>query len=146
MKIHRKFIINIILAVLLLYLFTPSTFAAREAQQSEGGGSVGGGSGTLGGIVSDADDFLKDGTSQESPINDETLKSGSSTLYNVLLVIGVGVAFIWGIVIGIQFITGTLGEKADMKKALVPYAIGCIIIFGAFGIWKLVINLLQPLA
>ena len=81
-----------------------------------------------------------------TPIDYEALKSGSSTLYNVLLVIGVGVAFIWGLVIGIQFITGTLGEKADMKKALVPYAIGCIIIFGAFGIWKLLINLLQPLA
>ena len=144
MKIHKKFIINIILAVLLLYLFAPITLA-RQVQEGPGD-SAGGRSGTLGGIASDADDFLKDGTSQESPINDETLKSGSSTLYNVLLVIGVGVAFIWGIVIGIQFITGTLGEKADMKKALVPYVIGCIIIVGAFGIWKLVINLLQPLA
>lgn len=66
MKIHRKFIINIILAVLLLYLFTPSTFAAHEVQQSDGGGSVGGGSGTLGGIVSDADDFLSSGTGRNT--------------------------------------------------------------------------------
>ena len=35
--------------------------------------------------------------------------------------------------------------KADVKKALVVYVIGCIAIFGAFGIWKLLLQLLEPL-
>lgn len=137
MKIYRKLIINIILTVTLLYTFMPDTFAT-EMKLADGT--------TMSGIVSDAEDFLSNGTSQESPVNESALKSGSSTLYNVLLAIGIGVAVIWGLVLGIQFVTGTLGEKADIKKALIPYAMGCIIIFGAFAIWRLVINLLQPLA
>ena len=50
------------------------------------------------------------------------------------------------IVLGIQFVTGSLGEKADVKKNLIVYLVGCVIIFGAFGIWRLLLQLLQPLA
>lgn len=145
MNICKKIIINIILVFILICTFTQNAFAKSVPATSDGGGG-GGGSSTMSGIVSDAESFLSNGTSQGSPVNDEALKAGSSVLYNVLLAIGVAVAVIWGIIIGIEFVTGTLEDKADLKKALVPYVFGCVIIFGAFGIWKLVINLLQPLA
>ena len=28
--------------------------------------------------------------------------------------------------------------KAELKERLVPYVVGCVVIFGAFGIWKIV--------
>lgn len=93
-----------------------------------------------------ADGFVNNGENGENVINTNALKEGSNTLYNVLLVIGIAVAFIWGIVLGIQFITGSLGEKADVKKNLIVYLVGCVIIFGAFGIWRLLLQLLEPLA
>ena len=34
-------------------------------------------------------------------------------------------------------------EKAEVKKMLIPYIVGCIVVFGGFGIWKLVVNILQ---
>ena len=37
---------------------------------------------------------------------------------------------------------GTSG-KAEAKKALVPYAIGCAVVFGSFTIWKIVVTVLQ---
>ena len=37
---------------------------------------------------------------------------------------------------------GSIQEKADIKSALVWYVIGCLVVFGAFGIWKLVMSIL----
>lgn len=63
-------------------------------------------------------------------------------LYNALLIIGIIIAVIVGAILGIKFMMGSVGEKADIKKLLVPYVVGCIIVFGAFGIWKLVVTIL----
>ena len=38
--------------------------------------------------------------------------------------------------------TDSAAEKAKTKEMLIPYIAGCIVVFGAFGIWKLVVNLL----
>lgn len=34
-------------------------------------------------------------------------------------------------IIGIKYITGSIEEKANYKKSMVPYVIGCILLFGA---------------
>ena len=130
MKKYKKLLINIMVIFIILFnLFIPNAYA-----------------GPLQDIMNRAEGFVNNGENGGNVINNDALKEGSNTLYNVLLVIGIAVAFIWEIVLGIQFITGSLGEKADVKKNLIVYIIGCIIIFGAFGIWKLLLQLLQPLA
>ena len=130
MKKYKKLLINIMVIFIILFnLFIPNAYA-----------------GPLQDIMNRAEGFVNNGENGGNVINNDALKEGSNTLYNVLLVIGIAVSFIWGIVLGIQFITGSLGEKADVKKNLIVYIIGCIIIFGAFGIWKLLLQLLQPLA
>jgi hypothetical protein len=130
MKKYKKLLINIMVIFIILFnLFIPNAYA-----------------GPLQDIMNRAEGFVNNGENGGNVINNDALKEGSNTLYNVLLVIGIAVAFIWGIVLGIQFVTGSLGEKADVKKNLIVYVIGCIIIFGAFGIWRLLLQLLQPLA
>ena len=130
MKKYKKLLINIMVIFIILFnLFIPNAYA-----------------GPLQDIMNRAEGFVNNGENGGTVINNDALKEGSNTLYNVLLVIGIAVAFIWGIVLGIQFVTGSLGEKADVKKNLIVYVIGCIIIFGAFGIWRLLLQLLQPLA
>ena len=124
MKKYKKLLINIMVIFIILFnLFIPNAYA-----------------GPLQDIMNRAEGFVNNGENGGNVINNDALKEGSNTLYNVLLVIGIAVAFIWGIV------TGSLGEKADVKKNLIVYVIGCIIIFGAFGIWRLLLQLLQPLA
>lgn len=39
--------------------------------------------------------------------------------------------------------TGSVEQKAKVKDSLVPYVAGCIVIFGAFGIWKMVLTILE---
>ena len=130
MKKYKKLLINIMVIFIILFnLFIPNAYA-----------------GPLQYIMNRAEGFVNNGENGGNVINNDALKEGSNTLYNVLLVIGIAVAFIWGIVLGIQFVTGSLGEKADVKKNLIVYLVGCVIIFGAFGIWRLLLQLLQPLA
>ena len=130
MKKYKKLLINIMVIFIILFnLFIPNAYA-----------------GPLQDIMNRAEGFVNNGENGGNVINNDALKEGSNTLYNVLLVIGIAVAFIWGIVLGIQFITGSLGEKADVKKNLIVYLVGCVIIFGAFGIWRLLLQLLQLLA
>lgn len=130
MKKYKKLLINIMVIFIILFnLFIPNAYA-----------------GPLQDIMNRAEGFVNNGENGGNVINNDALKEGSNTLYNVLLVIGIAVAFIWGIVLGIQFVTGSLGEKADVKKNLIVYVIGCIIIFGAFGIWSMLLNFLEPIS
>jgi len=90
-------------------------------------------------IMSDADDFVKDGEAS-SDINETELGDTSNFLYNLLLGVGIIVAVGVGIVLGIKYMIGGLEEKADLKQALLGYAISCLVVFSAFGIWKLAVT------
>ena len=48
-------------------------------------------------------------------------------------------------IIGIQFMMALVEEKAKIKEALMPYFVGCMVVFGAFGLWKLAITILSKL-
>ena len=69
----------------------------------------------------------------------------SDTLYNILLVVGIIVAIIVGLIMGIKFILGSLEEKAEIKTMIIPYIIGCVVVFGAFTIWQIVVDVLQSM-
>ena len=132
MKKYIKVLMCIcIMCYIALNIYVPKAYAADT---------------TIGEIVKDANEFLQGGLDAVNPLNPDALESGSKLLYNVLLIIGIAVALIWGLVLAIQFITGSIGEKADVKKNLIVYVIGCIIIFGAFGIWSALLQMLEQTA
>ncbi len=91
----------------------------------------------------DADDFLTKGG--KNKYDDETLKQFSTILYNCFLAVGVAIALVVGIIIGIKYMMGSIEEKATYKQMLVPYLVGCLVVFGAFGIWKIVVIILESM-
>lgn len=97
----------------------------------------------LGDIFSEADGFLKNGDSVSSTIDEGQLIETSNFMYKLLLAVGIVVMLIVGTILGIQFMMAGAEDKAEVKKALVPYVVGCIVIFGAFTIWSIVVNLGQ---
>lgn len=70
------------------------------------------------------------------------MKKTSDLLYNILLAIGFVAAVAVGLILGIRFMASSADGKAETKELLVPYIVGCVIIFGAFGIWKMVVIIL----
>lgn len=93
-------------------------------------------------MMSDADGFVKEGVVQ---YEEEALQNFSSTLFNIFSIVGAAVAVIIGIIIGIKYMIGSVEEKAEYKKMLVPYIVGCVVVFGAFGIWKLIVVMLESI-
>lgn len=95
-------------------------------------------------IFSQADDFITTGKNNAGTTMDTSqLIKTSDVIYNVFLGIGVAVAVIVGAMLGIQFMTAGVDKKVEVKEALVPYVISCIVVFGSFGIWKLVVTILN---
>lgn len=105
--------------------------------------SAGNASSTLDDMIADADNFVAN--SKSDSIDSKSLQDFSSTIYNIALQIGIGVAVVVGLALGIQFMLAGVDGKADVKKALIVYVVGCIAIFGAFGVWKLVIEVMQQI-
>ena len=72
---------------------------------------------TITNIIEGADNFINNGSST-STISGDKLKELSDTIYNVLLIIGTVIAVIIGAILGIQFITGSVEQKAKVKELL----------------------------
>ena len=91
-------------------------------------------------IISDADVFIDAGQNSDiATINQDNADIALKNIYNILLAIAISVTVIWGLVIAIKLMTSSVEEKAEYKKLLWSYVIGCIVIFGSFVIWRIVI-------
>ena len=64
-------------------------------------------------------------------------------VYNVLLSLGIGIAVIIATVLGVQYILAGAEGKAEIKKSMIPFLIGCVVVFSAFAIWKAVVYALS---
>lgn len=89
--------------------------------------------------VLSAENFLKAGQ-EDIGIDNGQLIGASNDIYNTLTSVGMIISVIVGVILGIQFMMASAEDKAKVKEALIPYLVGCVVIFGAFGIWKIVIN------
>ena len=92
-------------------------------------------------ILESGKDFLQDREPIGSVINETQLQETSSDLYKILLSIAICVSVIIGAILGFQFILGSAEGKAKVSEALIPYIIGCVVVFGAFTIWKIAVDI-----
>ena len=90
-------------------------------------------------VISGGDSFLQ--SASGTTIDEDKLKSSSEMIYNMLLVLGICIAVIVAAILGIKFMIGSMEEKAQVKEALIPFVVGCVVIFGAFGIWKIFVTI-----
>jgi len=80
-------------------------------------------------------------TGEDGAIQFESLTKTSNYIYNTLLVVAVAIAVIVGSYLGIKLMLESAEDKAKIKEALIPFVVGCFVIFGAFGIWKIAVEI-----
>ena len=129
MKIKGKITIILIISMLILSVFNLNIAKADDVTVEDIKGGV--------------SNFMQAGQGQNNPLNQEGLQNVSDVVYNVLLAVGIIAAVIVGLIIGIKYMMGSVAQNAETKELLAPYIVGCVIIFGAFAIWKIVVNLLN---
>ena len=137
-----KLILSILIFVATLSMFQMNSYCITEHSMiklAATGNDI-----TPDDVMSEADAFISQGEAA-SDIDKELLGDTSSMLYNLLLGIGIIAAVGVGIALGIKYMVGSIDERAELKQALLGYVVSCVVIFGAFGIWKLVINILSSL-
>ena len=125
-KILNKVLIIILLTFCMFSLLNTSVYARSITD-----------------IFTSAGNFLNAGNKSYNPIDEDYMQDMSGILYNTLLIIGIIVAVILGIVLGIKIMAGSVEEKAKTKESLIAYVAGCVVVFGAFTIWKIVVTILQ---
>ncbi|MBR3003364.1 MAG: hypothetical protein IKF38_07440 [Clostridia bacterium] len=97
-------------------------------------------------VVRDAEAFLDNINNEgEEYVTTENLQKFSQDLYSILFGLGIIVAVIVGVIIGIRLMLAPVEQRAEANKLLLPYIVGCIIVFGAFGIWQLAITIMQQI-
>lgn len=84
--------------------------------------------------------FLQKGEDPTNKISEENLNNASSAIFKILMVIAIGVAVVVAAILGFNFIIGSVEGKAKIMESLMPYIAGCVVAFGAFGIWSTVVK------
>ena len=66
------------------------------------------------------------------------LDNAGNGILQVLAIIGSGLSIVFMICLGIKYMLGSVEERAEYKKSLLPYFIGAIFVFGASAIAGLI--------
>lgn len=100
--------------------------------------------GDLGDVISGGKGFV-DSSKGDIEIDSSKLSQTSKSVYNILLMISFIVVAVVGIILGMKFMMAGVDEKAKANESLVIFFIGCIVVYGAFGIWKVLVTALSSL-
>ena len=66
-----------------------------------------------------------------------------NNIVNIVSLVGSGISVIALIVLGIKYMSGSLEERADYKKTLLPYIIGAIILFSGTLVPKILYDIFK---
>ncbi len=88
-------------------------------------------------VKSDLDIISKGNDSAKA---DEVVKLGA-TIVTIMQTVGIVVAVVVLLVLGIKYMMGSAEEKAEYKKTMIPYLVGAILIFASTTIVNVVYNI-----
>lgn len=129
----KRFFIKIIIILLVVTFFMPIVKVNIVLAENE----------SIDTIISGSKSFISE--AENGKIDSEKMKTTSNIIYNVLLTIAIGVAVIYASVLGIKFMMGSTEDKAELKESLIPFIVGCIVVFSSFAIWKALVGLLKTI-
>lgn len=102
-------------------------------------------------IISAGKDFLNPEVPEggsSTPIgtpSEDKLQALSNMVSNVLLTIALAVTLLSAVIMGISFAIQSVEDKAKIKESMIPWVIGIIISFGAYGIWRITMSIFYDL-
>lgn len=120
-----------ILILALVFLFTAFISTSEAAFWSD--------------VFDKGDEFLNLGASNADSVRDNDTKKIINEIYSILFPLGIVITVIVGGVLGIKFMAASAEDKAKVKESMIPYVVGCMVIYGAFGIWRICIQIFSQI-
>lgn len=86
-----------------------------------------------------AQNFIKRGEDTEQ-ISSEEAQKGLLGLGGILMSIGILVALVTGLILGVKYMISGADTKANLKQVLIWWVVGVIVVLGAIGIFNIVVR------
>ncbi len=96
-------------------------------------------------VSSFADGLTPSSFSYGTVENTDTVIGLGSQIIGVVRTVGILVAVVILLILGIKYMVGSAEEKADYKKSMIPYLVGAVLIFAASTIAGLVFDMATAL-
>lgn len=93
-------------------------------------------------ILSEGKDFIDKGSS-ETPIQWSEIKKNILPIAHMLVGIATVVFVIVGMIMGIKYMISGADERAGIKQKLIWLIVSMVLVYGATGIYNLVVDIMQ---
>ncbi len=74
--------------------------------------------------------------------NDRLIEK-ANVIINIMQIVGIIIAVITLMVIGLRYMFGSVAERATYKETLVPYLVGAILLFSVVNIVKIIYEIIK---
>lgn len=92
-----------------------------------------------------AGDVLGQLTGESANVDDGKIVSLGNSIIAVVRIVGVVIAVVILLILGIKYMMGSAEEKADYKKSMIPYIVGAVLIFASTAIVGVVYDMAMAL-
>ena len=91
--------------------------------------------------AADVESQIKKISQGNKSANADKVTELGATIVTIMQTVGIVVAVVILLVIGIKYMIGSAEEKAEYKKTMIPYIVGAILIFASTTIVNVVYNI-----
>lgn len=98
---------------------------------------------TLSEMTSEANKFISQGSTNAGSINYDKITDEFAGLGSILTTIGAGVMVAVVTYMGIKYLTSGPEAQAKLKTQLIGVVVSGVVIFGAYTIWKIVVQVAE---
>lgn len=117
---------------------------SSEETGSGEGGTLGGEVGSFSDWKGQADNFINRGEQQQTITTGDAI-SALLPVGRLLVGIATVVLVIVGSIMGVKYMIAGANEKAQLKQKLIYYVISVVLVYGAVGIFSLVVGLMNSI-
>ena len=82
---------------------------------------------------------------QSSGVTHNQVDKAGQVIITIIRVVGVIVAIVMLLVLGIKYMTGSAEQRAEYKKTMIPYVVGAVLLFAATTIVGLLYDFIKNL-
>lgn len=92
-------------------------------------------------VFSGASEFIKKGEGQANGVDTTAITNNFLELGQVLSAVGGGILVAVMTYMGIKYLISSPDKQAALKEQLIGVVVSGIVIFGSYGIWKMVVTI-----
>lgn len=129
MRINKKMLIKIIFMLITMYVVISNIYVSKATTLEE--------------MEKQAGDFITKGQAQaeKAKIDAGEIAENFVGIGQILTLVGAGVLVAVTTYMGIKYLTSGPEAQAKLKVQLIGIVVSGVVIFGAYGIWKLVVDI-----